>query len=364
MTKLIGSEVMTYRSAVPTGVPRVIRETHRYLLPALAESGMELVPVVTSHPPEVSETLPNPYIASDSVLGKPLRFPRDVDALLLMQASTTTDFTSLVRARRERRLPIIAIVYDVLPLHHPEWFIPESDRSFRVLLQQILHVADHIVVSSQAVADDLHALQWNMRAEVHRIPFGTSFSQKPPRPPMGPALDVLYVATLEPRKGHRTLLAAFDMLRESGVPVRLTFVGRQGWLADDLVQSIRDHEGFGSSLRWLASADDECILELLQECTVAVVPTEGEGFGLFLEEALSAGVMVVANDLPVFRERPNPNVEYFDGSSADLAAMIVDAANRRPISLSVGDVRTMRDFSEDLRQLIVDVVASDHHWTG
>ena len=355
MKATVGSEVQSYRTSMaPTGVPRVMRETHRYLLPTLESWGAELVPVKTSERSETEGRHVDPYVGSDPVLARNFRWPEDVDLLLLLNPSTAIDFTRLVRVRRTRRLPIIAMINDLLPVRHPEWFPEGADLHYRVLFQQILHVADHVVLPSSHVLDDLKDLGWSVRPQLHVIHLGSSFEQRPPREMKGEVCELLYVSTLAPRKGHLRLLEAFDQLRASGLPVRLTLVGRVGWEVDDLLAVLRDHPELGESLRWLPNADDEQVAELLAECTVAVVPAEGEGFGLFVEEALTAGVMVVATDLPVFRERPNRNLILCEGSVEGLASAIREACQRRPQVLAAGEVRSMRDFAEDLASLVRD----------
>lgn len=353
MTIRLGTEIGSYRYAALTGVPRVLRETHRHLGPALARRGIELVPVVTSDRSDSPERDPHPYIASDPVLEKPITGPEDVDALLLLHPSPSIDFAGIASVRRLRPLPVIAMIHDLLPLVRPEWFLPGAERNFRVLVQQILHVADHIVVPSQQVADDYLRMKWRVAPSLHVLRSGTPFEQRPPRARRTTGIELLYVSTIEPRKGHGRLLDAFDSMCRQGVDVRLTLVGRIGWNVDRLVKRIRDHPRLGRELTWLPDADDMEVASMLEKCTIAVLPTEGEGFGLFLEEALSAGVMVVASDLPVFRERPNPNLLFFDDSPSSLVDTILTAAERTPTPLRPGDVRTMEDFSRDLHDLVV-----------
>lgn len=357
MSLTVGTEIQSYRTSMaPTGVPRVIRETHRYLTPLLAAAGIDLVPVKTSERSETAGRGSDPYVASDPVLAQPTRWPEDVDLLMLLNPSTAIDFARLVRLRRSASLPVIAMINDLLPVRRPEWFPATADLNYRVLFQQILHVADHVVVPSAHVRDDLAALGWAVRPTIHVIPLGSSFEQQPPRAADGDLIDLLYVSTIAPRKGHLRLIHAYECLKASGVPVRLTLVGKVGWEVEELMAELRSHPDLGTTLRWYAQADDDAVAALLAECTVAVVPAEGEGFGLFVEEALTAGVMVVATDLPVFRERANPNLIFAEASVAGLADAIRQAAARRPQPLAPGAVRSMQDFARDLADLVLDAV--------
>jgi glycosyltransferase involved in cell wall biosynthesis len=360
MPKRIGTEIRSYRNSIGySGVPRVIRETHRYLDPALAKEGLDLVPVVTSDRSETAEREPYPYITSDSVLGKPEVGPEDVDCLLLLQTSTAIDFSRIAAIRRRRNLPLIAVLYDLLPIGHADWFYPWAGQSYKVLVQQILHVADHLIVPSKQVADDLENLNWRIKPSVHVFHLGTSFTQRPPRTGVGETIDLLYVSTLAPRKGHERLLDAFDELCQRGIDVRLTLVGKVGWNIDSLLSRLRTHPMLSRSLFWESDADDSRVASLLDRCSVAVVPAEAEGFGLFVEEALCAGTMVVASDIPVFRERPHKNLLFFDNSKTGLVEAILEAARRQPAHIEPGELRTMADFAFDVRDLVLKVI--DEH---
>ena len=97
------------------------------------------------------------------------------------------------------------------------------------------------------------------------------------------------------------------------------------------------------------------VRELMASGPIAAMPTEGEGFGIFLEEALSAGLSVVATDLPVLRERSYPNVAFVEGTAQGFAAGIRAAAENRPVELGPDTIRSMKAFSTDVRNLILSV---------
>ena len=58
------------------------------------------------------------------------------------------------------------------------------------------------------------------------------------------------VGTLEPRKGHADILAAFSELWRQGAENRLVLVGRMGWHIEDLRDAIRMHPEYGGKLLW------------------------------------------------------------------------------------------------------------------
>jgi glycosyltransferase-like protein len=123
---------------------------------------------------------------------------------------------------------------------------------------------------------------------------------------------ILSVGGIEPRKGSDTLMAAVAELRRSGRRPVLAVVGGHSF------QDYREYrDRVLSSLPDLGlSLDDDVVLlgtvpdaELpgwYAGADVLAFPSTKEGWGLAVLEAMSAGLPVVASDLPVFREYLRP----------------------------------------------------------
>ena len=103
-----------------------------------------------------------------------------------------------------------------------------------------------------------------------------------------PRSYVLFVGTVEPRKGIDVLLAAHAALRRQGHPdLRLVVAGPPGWGATPPL----DGEGVVAPGRI-----DEATLDALYRGAAALaVPSLSEGFGLPALEAMARGCPVVAS---------------------------------------------------------------------
>lgn len=352
---LVGSDTQSIeRHSTVTGVQRVVREAHLALTDALSGQGIRIVPLHTRQAPRSRSFRGNPYLAADPVLDQRPVLPEDVDVFLFLDLHAHADFSRVHREKRRRPRPVITLIHDVLPLLHPEWWFSDPERVFRIYVQQVLAVSDHVVVTSAKVRGDLLSLGWRIPGEIHVIPLGSSFRPRVPEAAPDGRLSMLYVSTVEPRKGHDVLLAAFDILRGDGHDVDLSIVGHEGWHCDDVVRAIRSHPDFEGRLRWLRGVDDLTVATIARGCSVGVFPTQDEGFGLFLEEGLAHGLKMVVSDIPVMRERAQANVHFADRTPAALADAIA-RAHSEPWD-ATGSVRTMQDFGDDLARLVSNVL--------
>lgn len=352
----IGSEVLGLRAArQATGIQRLMRETHEILIDLLAVENIELVPVNSTDRAAPRNYESDLYLASDPILSKPDNRVSEIDALLFLDLNLNVDFVEIFRERKQRDLPTFFLVHDMIPLTHPEFFLDGSKIPFRLFLQKVLQVTDHIIVTTEKVKSDVLSLGWKIRGEIHVIPLGTSFQQSAPRSFSADRISVLYVSTVEPRKGHLRLIDAYDILRAQGHDIDLNIVGHEGWMCADIVERIRTHPDYPHRLRWHRGVGDHELQAIAHQCNIGVYPSTDEGFGLFVEEGISLGLKVVASDIPVFRERAQPNLSFAELNSQSLAQAIL-VANRTPFDYLGGRVRTMQDFAGELATLILGKV--------
>jgi glycosyltransferase involved in cell wall biosynthesis len=121
----------------------------------------------------------------------------------------------------------------------------------------------------------------------------------------------LMVGTLEPRKGHAEVLAAFDRLWQAGERINLVIIGKQGWMVEELVETLRAHPDRDHQLFWMEGVSDECLESVYSVATCLIAASRGEGFGLPLIEAAQHGIPVIARDLLVFKEVAGEHAFYF-----------------------------------------------------
>lgn len=220
------------------------------------------------------------------------------------------------------------LVYDLLPVLHPEWFHSKTTRNFYRWLRSVAILADSAICISKTVQADLNywlACKYSFSPNalpVTVIPMGSDISASAPSAGLPENAErllaqfkerptALMVGTLEPRKGHIDVLDAFEKLWLKKKPINLVVVGKSGWKTDTLQQRLTYHPERDKQLFWLTNVSDQ-FLELIYEASNGLIlASKGEGFGLPLIEALSHNKPVLARDLPVFKEIAQGAVTFF-----------------------------------------------------
>ncbi len=119
---------------------------------------------------------------------------------------------------------------------------------------------------------------------------------------------ILSVGGIEPRKGSDTLVRALAMLKRAGRRPVLAVVGGHSFqdyraYRDRVLASLPDLDlRLDDDVVMLGTVPDAELPAWYKAADVLAFPSTKEGWGLAILEAMSAGLPVVASDLPVFRE--------------------------------------------------------------
>ena len=323
-----------------SGIQRVVREIGRRVLETPPHGHRS--EAIRIHEGRLRQTHAVPLgILGHTPLALP-ETPLDVgagDVLLCIDVNaelTPAEFDDL-RRRRLDGLRIVLVVYDLLPLRHPELFPEAAAVLVCKWYMQMLTIADGVACISHAVADDLLAwLDEDRGRRTTPLPIGyfhlgadfrADTAAEPTSPAIQAALDsavqrptVVMAGTVEPRKGYPQALAAFDILWQAGEDIGLTIVGRQGWQMEAFIAGLEASPALGDRLHWLPRCSDAELQQLYRAGAGLLMASGHEGFGLPIIEAAHAGLPVLARDLPVFREVAGDHARYFSGGDPEALA--------------------------------------------
>lgn len=281
---------------------------------------------------EVTDEDPVVFGPSDILLG--------LDLLFLNAPLICDQNRRYVQSLRAQGVNVRFVVYDLLPVRSPEYFPAEGLRERFVEWLRIVSEANGAVCVSRAVVEDLKdwlgqagwlrsdfvISYFHNGADIENTPFSCglpdsaahTLAQLSVRP------SFLLVGTIEPRKGQRQMLDAFEWLWAQGVDANLVFVGQQGWMVDALVERMRQHPEKGRRFFWLEGISDEYLLKVYRSVSCLMAASEGEGFGLPTVEAVRVGLPIIARDLTINREICGEFARYFSSdAAADFGSFIL-----------------------------------------
>lgn len=325
-----------HQSDARTGIQRVVRAMLLQLLQR-PPAGYRVCPIFATRKHgyryAAANFLDRPAAAVNAETSPVQVQPGDLFLALDLAAHLLPRHQAEVLRWKRSGVKVHVLVYDLLPLQHPEWFNPKTTRNFERWIRWLAVYADSAICISETVKRDMHnwlKVHFGLPAAAlpaSTIVLGADIDASAPSgglPGDAHALlahlrktsSVLMVGTLEPRKGHDQVLAAFEQMWQQVEPApSLVLVGRPGWKTEEIQENLRSHREAGQRLFWLEDVSDEYLTCLYGACRGVLVASRAEGFGLPLIEAALHGKPVLARDLPVFREMKVPHLTYFDSDT-------------------------------------------------
>lgn len=213
----------------------------------------------------------------------------------------------------------VLTVHDLAFVREPGWHGGNA-AVLRERTALAIAAAAAVVVPSQTTAADVRAFA--PAAAVHVAPFGADHVPPPVR---RASPHVLCLGTIEPRKNHLGLLAAWRLVPEPRPP--LLVVGRTGWECAPIVAALRGAAAAGE-LQWRERVADDELWPLLHGARLLVFPSHWEGFGFPPLEAMQAGIPVVANDCAALRELGDGAFLFADAHDPAALAAAIDRGLR------------------------------------
>ena len=229
--------------------------------------------------------------------------------------------SSLLPALKEDGVYVVAFHYDIIPILFPDFTHENTISIFKEHLHAHLRFSNLFICISKNTEKDLlnyarmDCSQLNLKTATLRL--GSDINASPiARDSAWPLPEknlkyILCVGTLEPRKNHKLVLDAFDILAIEDPVINLVIVGREGWHAQEIVDRIRSHDLFNSRLFWLTGIENYVLNELYRKARLVVVPSFYEGFGLPVTESLQNGCVTLASNAGSLPEAGNKFCEYF-----------------------------------------------------
>ncbi len=183
---------------------------------------------------------------------------------------------------------------------------------YRLVFDNAVRRSEKIIAPSQAIKEELvkyyrlsesKVFVTHLGAEVKEIDMSSNFSGKP---------YFIYAGNAYPHKNLNRLMEAVVLLNKKYIqPVKLLIATSRGIFTRRLESLIHEH-GAGSYTKLLGFISDKELFGLYKNSVGFVSPSLSEGFGLPGLEAMASGTLVLASDIPVFREIYQDNAIFFN----------------------------------------------------
>lgn len=190
---------------------------------------------------------------------------------------------------------------------------------------------DAAVVTCDSVATRDALVEHGLRAaRLEVVPLGAHPAFRPsaagPTAPDMGAPTLLHVGSTIPRKRINDLLQVFARVRRQAPGARLVRIGGPFTEAQD---ALAHQLGIGEAITVMPRLERDALAEEYRRATLLLLPSEAEGFGLPVVEAMACGTPVVASDLPVLREVGGAATTYaavadVDCWTAAITALLVE----------------------------------------
>lgn len=240
------------------------------------------------------------------------------------------EFSGILELAAETGAKSYAVVHDLIPEQYPE--VCDSETMIREHVDwhtMLLQKADAVVCVSRATADEVAAYYEQMKFTRTRplplycfhlgsdVPVAEQTARQEIRNFVKRGKTFLMVGTLEPRKGHMTVLQAWQKLPDSlRREYRLLIIGANGW-KNDAIRKMLELPEFRENVLWPRDVSDGELLWAYAHASALIAASLQEGFGLPLVEAAHFGLPLICSDIPVFREVTRGNADFFKAMDAD-----------------------------------------------
>jgi glycosyltransferase involved in cell wall biosynthesis len=283
------------------------------------------------------------------------------DIYLVLGAFWVTTYTSSILAAMQRNgLRTGLLVYDLIPITHPEFCDIWLARNFSRQMNRALQLVDFAFTISEHVKRELqHYLKAQALREIPivAVPLGHSHVKRTGSPVIRTRLAVLSgrkfvlaVGTIEVRKNHTYLLHVWRrMLKEKRAEVPLlVIVGRVGWRVVDLMEQLKATDNLYGNIVMLHNTSDEELDWLYKNCEFTVFASFEEGWGLPVGESLANGKLPVASMTSSIPEVGGDLVKYFDPYNVNDGYKVITDLLDGPSSLDDATRRISRHFDPRL----------------
>ena len=237
-----------------------------------------------------------------SILGKP-RFGVISQMIQGKFTRVSSDIVHSVSPSTALKDTNVITIHDVIPFlqsgKKPS-ILDRRNLGHYISIKKALRVND-IVVTTKFTKQKLIELFGKPENNIHVVhaPIRTDFFKRTPNNPFPDdgKIHALSISDFNPRKNIKTVISKLGGNRD----IEFYHIGSPRAWTSQYEGMIRFSEKF-NNIHILGPKSSEELVNYLSHADVLISMSESEGFGLIVVEALSCGVPVILNQIPVYKE--------------------------------------------------------------
>lgn len=239
------------------------------------------------------------------------------DCILFLDAFWDKNSISGVEKAKREAGAVITVIYDIIPITHPHFLEDVMIGIFTEGLWKVLRLSDGFLSISQSVMSKL--LNYISQHKELSVAQGSQFSyfhlgadfeaihgdlvvREEVKKVFTAGSVWLMVGTIEPRKNHLNVIAAFEKHIQDHPTDKLLILGWVGWKSDPILKGIISSKFFDKNIFMINNASDQELEYAYLHCKALIFASYTEGFGLPLVEAMQRNKLICCSDIGIFRE--------------------------------------------------------------
>jgi glycosyltransferase involved in cell wall biosynthesis len=229
--------------------------------------------------------------------------------------------------------------------------------------QKITSTPDRVVLSSNALFDELKQYYPNYKCDVKLLRFASSLPQLNEADIAAVKhtynINVPYLMSpnqLWEHKNQGLVLDALSIIKQThpNLNFKILFSGSlevnrgKGHYIDTLLNKVKEYD-LNNYITFLGVLDRREQLLLMKGSTALLQPSLYEGWSTLVEEAKALNKFIILSDLPVHREQININVDFFNPHNAQqLADKIISQLKQPAIVSPVNYSENIYNYAQDI----------------
>lgn len=355
---------------IRTGIQRIVGEICRYLprdaaIPVRLDSdhfislSPDLIDAIGRYFRSHGETGIAEIREFATEKGKPVRISSG-DTVLVPEVFDHAQRLELFRRMREDEARCCRfIVYDLLPLTHPEYFPSEMAVTIYGYFHAVRRMSRCGFISEYTRDAYYGRLNRTKVQDGVVLPLGCdALGPRMERPALNRPLTFSVLGTIEPRKNHKLILEAFEPLLKQIDGLTLSFIGKMGWVDIEFAQKVHAlASDRNSGFRFFSAPSDGAIRACIEESRATIYISAAEGYGLPPVESLWLGTPVIASStVPSLNRLGSAGIHYVEPLNVlnlrrAILAFVDDAyANQKTEETMQLNLPTWQGFTDEVLQ--------------